>query len=264
MKPKILFCYYTELEHLWRDGLWAALQILQKDYEITMANFAKRKYTLAETEEFDLVLGWGAFESDIARFVKQVTKPNGLLIGGYTYEPHGIKSYDILFYETEWYTDQINYHPNIVHAFGINTDIWKPEESTKVIDYLVPGAFAAWKRQIYVAEKKGIRLCVGEIQNDNDRESIKIMGQLIIHGVGVMPPVTPEELHRLTLASKTVFIPADMMGGGERSLLESRACGIPVEIKEDNDKLKELMVSPIWDQNYYAAQLKKGIESVIN
>jgi len=266
VKPKILFCYYLLNETNWKDGLSAALQILGKDYEITYANFAHRIPRYSETKEFDLILAWTAFETDLDKWMRKIEQPKGLLIAGYCYEPTKIRDYDVLFYETEWYAKtEIDYHPNKYHAFGVNTDIFKPLEQTPVIEYLSPGAFAAWKRHEYLIEKQGIRLAVGHIQLEEAarKESQTIIAKLLMNGIGVLPEVSPYELAYLMNASSTVFIPADVEGGGERCLLEARACGRHVEIREDNPKLQELLTSPVWDQEYYASQLRKGIESCL-
>ena len=63
--------------------------------------------------------------------------------------------------------------------------------------------------------------------------------------------------------SKNVYIPANIIGGGERAVLEARACNIPVEVEDDNPKLKELLYSPILDHHYYARQIEKGIHAVL-
>jgi len=59
--------------------------------------------------------------------------------------------------------------------------------------------------------------------------------------------------------AKTVYIPATLMGGGERAILEARSCGCKVKIEDDNPKLKELLTCPIYDVDYYVKQLKRGL-----
>ena len=51
------------------------------------------------------------------------------------------------------------------------------------------------------------------------------------------------------------------LGGGERSLLEARACGTAVEVEEDNPKLIALRDGPMLDHHLYADQLLAGIRS---
>ena len=147
-----------------------------------------------------------------------------------------------------------------IHAFGVNTDIYKPIDLPIVWDVLSVGAFARWKRQVNLLNLKGNRLVVGEIQKENMGESLDIIGLLLQGGVGIMDMVPPETLNLIYNLSSYVYIPADIVGGGERSVLEARACGKTVVVEPDNPKLKELCYSEIFDHNYYATQLLKGIE----
>ena len=123
------------------------------------------------------------------------------------------------------------------------------------------GAFANWKRQNKLKEKGGYRLAIGEIQKENLNESMSIIADLLSDGIAVSDMVEPEKLNLIYNASARIFIPADTNGGGERAVLEARACERPVEVEFDNPKLYELTKSPIWDQFYYFDQLKKGIHS---
>ena len=75
--------------------------------------------------------------------------------------------------------------------------------------------------------------------------------------------VEPETLDKIYHAARCVYIPAEVGGGGERAILEARSCGISVEVENDNPKLKELLTCPIWDECYYAEQLRKGILSCL-
>jgi hypothetical protein len=59
--------------------------------------------------------------------------------------------------------------------------------------------------------------------------------------------------------AKAVYVPDDVLGGGERAVLEARSLGVDVVIEEDNPKLAELLDSPIYDHAYYATQLSFGI-----
>lgn len=277
-KPKVLFVYNIPNETHWKDGLWAALNILDTDFDILRWNMALKPELEFDLKHFDFVLGWSSFEGEISHLMRNLKQPHGILIGGYTFEPHNINHYNVLFYETEWYANaELKHrHPNCIHAFGVNIDIFKPmiagrevmvlesrTPSQKIFDYLTIGSFSAWKRQLYLLKKEGVRMAVGQIQEGNMDESFDVISQLLAYGCGVMGECAPETLAQLINVSKTVYLPATISGGSERSVLEARACGIPVEVEEDNPKLQELLTSPIWDHKYYAAQLKKGIESCL-
>lgn len=279
MKPKLLFIYDMEpsIVPLWKDGLWAALNILESDFEIIKYNLADNvppKQTMGPPYpdsdwNVDFSLGWGAFGSSVDKWLQYHPYKKGLCIGGNAHPPKGAENYDVLFYETNWYREQIKHHPNIVHAFGINSDIYKPDnisryaESYPIWDYLTVGAFAAWKRQSLLLRKVGSRFAIGQIQKRNLQESIDIIGDLLLGGVGISDMVAPEDLVRFYYMANTVYIPADINGGGERAVLEARACNRHVEVADDNPKLQELLATPIWEYQYYASQLKEGIKRVI-
>jgi len=265
---KILFAYEHQYPKYWKDGLWAALNLLEKDgFKIYRWNLLDEE--IPNVAGFDFILGWGAFNSpvhhmmisDIPKYKKPEAKM-GLCIGGIAAEPNAMYSYDVLFYETEWYLPKIMNHRRPVHAFGINTDIYQKIDDAFIIwDWLTVGAFSTWKRQEKLLKKGGYKLAIGEVQKGNMGESGKIINDLLKGGVMVSDMVEPERLVFIYNAAERVYIPADINGGGERSVLEARACGRPVEVEFDNPKLYELTKSPIWDQFYYFDALKRGINS---
>jgi hypothetical protein len=252
---KVLFVsdYKFELN----DGINKAVKILGFDrYNIgdEISNF----------EEYDFLLGHGAFNSKVDILLRSLPNKKGLCIAGNVF-PQYTNCYDVLFYETEWVKNFLNLKGNLVHAFGTNTELYNTNNITlnryKCFDYISVGSLAKWKRHELLKNKKGVKMVIGEIQRDNYAESFEIANYLMKQGVGVLPQVDDTRLATIYHSSRNVYVPADIYGGGERAVLEARACGINVEVGEDNPKLKELLTSPIWDENYYANQLKKGIES---
>jgi len=267
-KPKILFVFDHKYENTWRDGLWAALNILKENFNIQFHNLQNAS-PVADFSNFDFALGWGGFNSPVDNFLHKLkgVYPNfkyGLCIGGNAFPPMFDGQYDVLFFETEWYRPMIESHPNIVHAFGVNTNIYSPWKEAPIIwDWLSVGAFSYWKRQTKILSKTGTKFIVGEIQKENWQESFDIISDLLLNGVAVSDMVYPTKLRDIYNCSATVYIPADINGGGERSVLEARACGRPVEVEDDNPKLKGLLNCPLWDEKYYASQLRKGVESCL-
>lgn len=271
-KPKILFVYDHKYPELWKDGLWAALKLLENDFDIVRLNLevskdASKKH-LFYKDEFVFALGWGAFGGPVDKFLQDSQiKKKGLCLAGYANPPRGkILDYKIIFCETEWTKNWIHKNDihfngaSLLHAFGVNTDIYYDNVTSSVIwDYLSVGSFSLWKRQTLILNKKGNRMVIGEIQKENYAESFDIISNLLLGGVAVSDMVKPETLAEIYNVSKSVYIPADIMGGGERAVLEARACGVDVEIEGDNPKLKELLTCPIWDEYYYSEQIKKGI-----
>ena len=56
-----------------------------------------------------------------------------------------------------------------------------------------------------------------------------------------------------------VYVPDDVLGGGERAVLEARALGVRAVVEPDNPKLAELLGSPVYDHAYHAAQLRYAL-----
>ena len=270
---KILFVYDHKNPKHWMDGLWAALNLLEKDFEISKFNLSgpEAKDQLNIDEDSDFTLGWGAFGSKVDEFIQNVYEayPNhkiGLCIAGNVNPPTDANNYNILFYETKWYRSQIDFHDNIWQAFGVNTDLFNAIDiSTPVVwDYIGVGALANWKRWDRMTKKQGNRLVVGEYQKENEEESLAIAKNLLREGVMVSDSVHPFDLVNFYHWSRTLYIPADVTGGGERAILEARSCGLEVEIEDDNDKLRELLDCDIPSHHDYYKQLKKGIERCIS
>jgi hypothetical protein len=171
--------------------------------------------------------------------------------------------YDVLYYETDWYKKIIKNHPNIYHAFGINKNaLIKPLEYIQKYDYICIGAFQPRKRMELLLKIKGAKiLVIGE--DYNTTYSKKVIDSLNKNtNIDIMPFVEYSKLPTYFCMAKTLYIPANVYGGGERAILEARHCGLSIRIESDNPVLKEMLNSPIWDSQYYYQQLRKGIESV--
>jgi len=261
---KILFVYDHQYPELWKDGLWAALNLLEKrEFEIEKYNLRDHPDgDHPQPSDYDFVLGWGGFNSPVERLIREWKCKKGLCIGGNAFPPDSQDSYDVLFYETNWYIPQIFNHKNIVHAFGVNISAYFEERRPSFLwDYTTVGAFADWKRLGLMKNKVGHKLAIGEIQKDNMQESGRIISDLLTDNIMISDMVPVEQLCKIYNASRRVYIPADINGGGERAVLEARACGRPVEVEFDNPKLRELQNSIIWSHYYYADQLQLGILS---
>ena len=251
---EINFIFQGKVNEMVHDGMWAALKLLENNYTIHYNGRGKADFTL----------GWGGFQSEVDEYVRAQAGPKGLCIGGNAFEPKDMFDYDVLFYETEWYRPNIENHPNIYHAFGINRDIFKDRNRyRKAHDWLGVGAFATWKRWEKMTFRKGKRMVVGHYQLNNEDESIEIVKMLLRAGVAVGPQVPSEELAEYYRGAAKVYIPANIIGGGERAVWEARACGCPVIVEEDNPKLLELTENEVKDHFYYYKQLVKGIESCL-
>lgn len=263
---KLLFVHSSKYDVM--DGLYGALLEMEKDFEIERYNLNDYAYPMDKLKQKDFVLGWGAFGSPVDKFLQPIHVKKGLCIAGNTFAPDGADNYDILFYETKWARNYLNLHthPRIVQAFGVNTDVYfeHPMGRMVVWDFLGVGAFASWKRWEKMKDKWGRRMVVGEYQVGNEKESLGIVSDLIRNGIGVSPMMKPFDLSNLYNWTKTVYIPSDVNGGGERAVLEGLACGCTVEIEPDNPKLRELLeLEKIPSHIDYANKLTEGILSIL-
>lgn len=273
MRPRILFVFDHKYENIWRDGLWAALELLKKDFVIDRWNLQNGNNFI--TTEYDFILGWGAFGSSVDLELRKNHRfwgKRGLCIAGNARLPYDLDLYEVLFYETSWYENQISGYKNKFKAFGINTDIYNNTKDNtfncyKIWDYTTVGAFALWKRQEKLTIKEGVKLAIGEMQKDNLEESMEIIFNLLHRGVMVSDMVAPEKLADILNHTETLYIPADVNGGGERAILEGLACGCKVEVEDDNPKLNGLLRDAkergVPDHKNYAEQLRKGILSCL-
>ncbi|PWU06097.1 MAG: hypothetical protein C5B43_02340 [Verrucomicrobia bacterium] len=264
---KILFTYdHPRPESLKGDGLWCALDLLEKDFEITRLNLSgKDKWEF--DPNFDFYLGWGGFDSKVDKYMQSVTDKKGLCLAAQMPVNETAKNYDVIFYETEeirkWL--EVSGLKNLVHAFGINTDIFyersydnfpEDENAHKIWDTISVGSFSPWHRQDLLYDREP-GIAVGRVDSDNIQQSFNYVANLLLKGWTISNEVPQEKLAQLYNMSRKFIATADF--GQERAVLEARACGIEVEVPADNPKLKELLTSLIWDVKYYSNALKGGI-----
>ena len=259
---KILFVYDMMPEHslYWRDGLWGAIHLLGAD----LVNIASMRVL---TGGYDFVLGWGSPVS--MGFLSSLKIKKGLCFGGGDINDPILDKFDVVFVENE--SQMIK--PHFRHAFGTNTDLFRSNPNPKLIDALYPAAFAQWKHQEKFADicqrEKLKGLAVGYIQENNLAESLDLVMACVRRGVSVMDWIPGRALCDLYNMSKEVIITADSMGGCERTILEAKACDIPVRIESDSEKLHVLNkltpeeVRENWNHIEYSRKIKEGIDAVL-
>ncbi len=251
----------------WHDGFTKAIQLIKDDklFSIQMINFNDNKYI--ELNNYDFVfIKWG-FGSAMQTFAQNYFKTKkkkckiGIFISSIKKPSDDeIKFYDIMFYETEWYKiySDLKRHTNIYHAFGIDSSIMYDMKLEKMYDYIFVGNITGYKRPLNLIRKNGKKLVVGLLSDK------KIVNELEDHNIEIKDFVKYHDLAVLYNKSKKCYIPCKIDGGGERAVLEARACNIQIEIENDNPKLKELATSQIYNSEYYAKQIKYGIFNTIN
>jgi hypothetical protein len=209
--------------------------------------------------------------------------------GGPTYTPN-IHNFDLIFGESAIdIKDFKRFGKKTLQAFGTNTKLFRPmPEQPKVFAYIYPAAFAKWKHHekfagfiknreekiketMIIGEDEDLKLpclAVGYMQPDGwEKECYEICQK---YGISVIPQVTYDVMPYLINAAETVYVGADINGGCQRTILEAKACGIPVEIDSDSPKLLELKsltredILRNWSEESYAERLKIGIEGILD
>ena len=133
----------------------------------------------------------------------------------------------------------------------------KPLNIDKSYDVISIGNICRHKRPLKIQDLPGKKkIWLGFKKQD------WFVSRLIKGNVTVLDFVQYSELARYYNMSKLCYIPCTLHGGGERAVLEARACGVPVKIEPDNLKLKEMLDSEIYTSIYYADQIHKGITQV--
>lgn len=251
----------------WRDGLWAAMKILEQEFDVT--------YHEPTDEILDnaVVLYWEApctinSPKDAPNYkrIQKLKNKKILLFAGGPIKKEWLEGFDHVCVESKINADELT-DINIPHtiAFGINESIFRPLNLGKKWWGIHPGACASWKRQGFVGEALGDKaLICGRTQPGGiDTFGFDRCKEL---GTTVLPQQTPEELAILMNQSYALAQTSAYWGGGQRATLEAMACNVPVVCMSDSPKNKEYVEESsfgiVVEPN--PESLRKGIEIVMN
>lgn len=223
----------------WKDGLYAAMNLVHKEHEV------KFMEPWDDFTGMDLLLYWEApctingKNADFYNKVRNTPIKKALLFAGGPLKKEWVEGFDLLFVESEINAQEcISLGIPYMKAFGINTDIFKPQLQAKVFDGVHHGTFAGWKHQPLIAEAlKEKALLVGAWQ---EHEKI-LYEQSQKFGAMVLPKVSYRLLPYLISSAYTCVNMADVWGGGQRTTLEAMACGVPVVCRTDSPKNMEFI-----------------------
>jgi len=263
-----IICYIpqgTKKFHDWFDGFTSAVDILIENYgiDVKYINISVDKPSLDTLNSFSFLIvksNWGWYpDIFIRKFGKKLKVPCGLMISG-SLPPPNVKSmmfYRVLWYETNWYRKFIHNHGNCIHAFGVNIDVARKHYGIdKCYDWISVGMLVPHKNHFKIIDKPGKKVVVGETVNGISGE---IENRLIENKVDVLKFMNYSDYILLLNKCKNIIVACDIHGGGERAILESRACGVNVVLDSENEKLVELLTCDIYSHYYYSEQLFKGI-----
>ena len=183
----------------------------------------------------DAVLGF----SDLSRpYLKELQgkKPIALCYTGGTFTDYKNVP-NIIFVESRWYMKWFSdMGIKAVQAFGTNTEIFKPYKQPKFFKAFFPATFAAWKRHELFAEAMGKDGLVCGWWQPHEPQCVQVCFD---HGVGVLHHQLPESIVHLYNMAHACVITSSEIGGSQRAVLESMACGIPPVVMTDSDKCRE-------------------------
>ena len=249
----------------WHDGFVKTIKILNNDYNYNISiinvidgediDFEKYECIIIKSNKLVEQLLQGKYNNWLNTWK---TKMKICCIGNSKWIPdkRGIEMFDILMYETDWYYKfaSLDRHKYAFKGFGVDTDIMKPITINKEFDCIFVGAVCNYKRPLRILNIKGKKCIIGQLTDKNIINKLKENKDITIYDFA-----SYEDLALYYNKSKLCYIPCELQGGGERALLEARACGIPVKIENDNPKLEELLNGKIYTSYDYASQINNAI-----
>lgn len=233
----------------WCDGLYGAMQELSQSFNVKVfgycdtpavlsrgnieiqlsSNASSLKYWLNSFNP-SYTFGWGTAFHDWDELSGVGGKKRILLYAGGAYDKKNAYShFDMVVVENE--SDKVHFDTDF-HAFGTNTDVFKPMlELDKFLPSLYPAAFALYKRHaLWASAMPSGSLAVGHMQ-DHEAECYEVC---IENAHMVMPALPMTSLPYLYNQSLGVCLTAENMGGCQRSALEAMACNVPVLVTNDS------------------------------
>lgn len=228
----------------WKDGLWAAMK------EIENQGHDVRYFDVDELDDLipfrpDFVLYWEApctlqgKDAENYRAVMDLPFPKGLLFAGGPVNSQICYGFDIYFVESlinEEEFERIGLKWK--RAFGVNTQIMRPEVQPTVFDGFMQATYALWKRHDLFARALKTRGIAAGRKQEHEPQCYESCEH---NGVLTLTEQPAETVASLINASKFVVNTAEFWGGGQRCTLEAMACGKPVIVMSDSPKNREFV-----------------------
>jgi hypothetical protein len=221
----------------WNDGLRGAMLEVEKHHDVTYFD------TDGDWSAMDILLYWEAPVTECGKDrenylrVKNSPQPRILLFAGGQIKREWVQGFAMLLVESQINVDECNELgiPNMT-AFGVNTDIMKPEKQPKAFDAVFPSTCAGWKRQgLFSRALRSKGVICGRWQKEDPIGFIQARENNTV----VLPELPYEAVNALYNASHCCVNTSEYWGGGQRTTLEALAAGVPVIVMSDSPKNRE-------------------------
>ena len=252
----------------WRDGLRAAIEVIGQDHEVDV--YLGDDYKKID-EDYDAYLFWTDSNDPIIDHFTGNPGVKGLILTTSPSNVQNLKKYDVVFCESKPVYEEARMHGiHAVHAFGTDTEFFKPDDTPKTIHYFYPATFSPWKRQSSIAHLGQLLYCIGTVQADGQEELEACKRE----GVHVAEGYFKAE-HIRDLYKKTREVPIPAIHGSERTILESMSMDLFPQVNPENkayaiiEKFKwTTLESPRefilrhYSEKQYAEKIAKGLQLI--
>ncbi len=260
MRIAFLWEGVTEFRYRLTDGLGLALELLKQKHEIRY--FEPYDAILIHGFKPDVILHWAPLCGNDHFPVINLPYKKAIAFGGGPIEPNNVDGYDLYFTESAINEKEFTHFGKPwMRAFGINEQIFKPENLEKKYDGCFAGTFARWKRPELFAKAVGSRGIAVGLHQKHEKECYEVC---LEEGLEVHDEISREQIATFINQSHTVVNPSDLWGGGQRLTLEAMACNVPPIVMSDSPKnieyVEESGFGLIVDPNVEA--IKEAISSL--
>lgn len=217
----------------WRDGLRAALEIIEKTHQVDWY------FNEPPKGEYDWIISWCDSNSQFSRHLSSYEAKRAICLTTHPTNYHNLEGFDTIFCESKQIYDEVRMRGlHGKRAFGTDDNFFTPGEVKKDIEYFYPATFSPWKRQSEIANLGDKLLCVGTIQPDGQEEYRACVDNGVKCEVGYFPPDKIRDYYR---RAQNVIIPS--VHGSERTVLESMSCDIlPIVTNPQNRRTKSYLL----------------------